>query len=178
MEAPVRPSRPARRAPAADRLSLAPAALLLVAALAAGACTPEPGPAPGPAAAPGGAGTGLALGDATRVAPGEEGDFPDLPGIEGFERLEPALQARVVERANLTRCDCGCPRHSVNHCLHQREACEVAIGTARGFVDDALAHQLHAAAPGAAAEEPGDDNPEPNEAAEAEPEGPGEEAAN
>ena len=54
----------------------------------------------------------------------------------------------------------------------------MAIRTARAFVDDALSHQLQTESAEAAASEPGDDNPEPNDAAAAEPEGPGGDAAN
>ena len=89
-----------------------------------------------------GAWGGGSVADAQLVAAGDEGDFEDLGDVEGFDQLSSPFREAAVERANLTRCDCGCQRHSVNHCLHQSEVCDVALRLARGFVDDALAYQL------------------------------------
>ena len=179
MEPPARPARPSRRVPAAGRLSLAPlpaSALLLlpVLLLSAGAC----GPGSTSRESSGAAAAGSVVADAVPVPPGTESPFEDLPGIDGFDRLNPEQQARVVERANSTRCDCGCPDHSVNHCLHQREACEVAIRIAGAFVDDALALQLQTGGAEPPPGEPGDDNPEPETASTDEPESGGDGAAN
>ena len=81
------------------------------------------------------------LADAVFVEAGDEGEFDDLPGVEAFEGLSEPQRVAVVARANRTRCTCGCPRHSVNHCLHQQEACDVALHAAAGYVDDAFAFE-------------------------------------
>ncbi len=163
MEPPARRTRLSRRVFAADRPSLAPlpscAGLLSVLLLSAscGGQLERAGHA-------GSQGPDLAFTDATGVAPGDEGTFDDLPGVEAFEGLAPELQEVVVDRANRTRCDCGCPRHSVNHCLHQEEACEIALRLARSFVDDALSLQLQAggAAPAAPEDQPDREPVEPD----------------
>ena len=77
------------------------------------------------------------MADVAVVAVEDATSFTDLPGVERFELLTPTLQTSVLERANHARCDCGCPGHSVNACLHQQELCDVALGLARGFVADA-----------------------------------------
>lgn len=99
-------------------------------------CSPAPAPAPLTEDTP--------LADIAVVAAGEETAFTDLPGVEGFESLAPNQKVAVLARANRAHCDCGCPGHSVNACLHQGELCDVALGMARSFVADAEALALHA----------------------------------
>ena len=102
---------------------------------AIGGCSRAPAPEPSIEGTP--------LADVVSVATEDETSFTDLPGVEGFEQLSPALQAAVLVRANRARCDCGCPRHSVNACLHQDDLCDVALGLANGFVADAQALALN-----------------------------------
>ena len=94
--------------------------------------------------------------DTRRVPPGNEAMHADLPGIDGFDALEPHLQQQVVQRANSAACTCGCVGHAVNDCLHQHEDCEVALRLAGGFVDDALAFQHQAGGDVAATPAPGE----------------------
>lgn len=77
------------------------------------------------------------MSDIAMVEPEDETSFTDLPGVGGFDDLDPSLQAAVLSRANRARCDCGCTGHSVNACLHQGEVCDVARSIAAGFVTDA-----------------------------------------
>jgi hypothetical protein len=77
------------------------------------------------------------MSDIMMVEPDDETSFADLPGVDGFDQLGPELQLVVLSRANRARCDCGCIGHSVNACLHQDEACDVARSIAAGFVTDA-----------------------------------------
>jgi hypothetical protein len=170
LEPPARRAHFARRRIAADRSPFARALLgpgLLAVLVLSASCGGRPGGAGGSGVPEG---SDLALADATAVEPGFEGTFDDLPGVEGLDALALDLQSSVVARANRTRCDCGCPNHSVNHCLHQDETCEVALRLARSFVDDALSLQLQTgdAAPAASEDQP---DREP-----ATPDGPGEPA--
>jgi hypothetical protein len=92
----------------------------------------------------GGGAEALGLQDTPHVPDGDETSYLDLPGVDSFLRLAPDLQVAVLARANRAACTCGCPDHTVAHCLHQeKERCDVALRMAQGFVTDAMSHQAY-----------------------------------
>ncbi|MEM7248887.1 MAG: hypothetical protein AAF533_26380 [Acidobacteriota bacterium] len=116
--------------------------------------------APEPAATGGVARAVATVPDLERLPPGRWADFTDLPGVTGFAELTDAGRSEVLERANSTRCTCGCQDHTINHCLHQHATCEVALRLATGFVEDARAFEKTTTA----SEPPRKDAPEEDDA--------------
>ena len=114
----------------------APSVAALLTLLAAGACSSPPHdddasgrPALG------------SFDDLEVLPPDERANFTELPGVAGFDRLSTSGREAVLARANRTVCPCGCPGHSIGHCLNQAEECAVAVRTATAFVEDVMVRE-------------------------------------
>lgn len=128
------------------RAGRGPTALVALACLLAASCAREEA-----ASAESGPAVGPALSDVAHVAAADETSFEGLPEDESlaalsgrFERLSEDGRAEVMARANRSACSCGCPGHTVAHCLHQKETCDVAVALVERFVADQHAVELNA----------------------------------